>query len=925
MKLKKLARSLALIGIGAQFVGMAWAQGASEVQKVERVEITGSSIKRIASEGALPVQVISKEDIQRAGISSAEQLMESLAISGTGLDNMTSQVGIMSTAERGNNGAASANLRGLGAGSTLVLLNGRRTSVHGLKGGAVDLNSIPMAAVERVEILTDGASAIYGTDAIGGVINFILRRNYSGAEVRMFTDLPTEGGGSITTVSLLGGKGDLQKDRYNILVNLSFDDQDKLMPGQRNFVNGYQPARGIAPETVGTPFASQVVGTGSALQNFTLAGSGANNKNTANLLSLQGNCDSGPGMMQYRADLWTSNVGRTHGCTYDYNGAAVLIQPVQRQNLVSRAMFAINDETTAILEFVNSRTTSRKSFEPVQINNSTLAFRNSNGGKGAYYPVNGPYYQDLTGLVPGFDKTKGIAYAWRCVECGDRIIETESEASRLLIGLEGSLKGWDYKLGVSTAESEAKSQLAGGYMFFDKLAAAMASGKLNPWLKPGQTQTPEAMALLAGASATGTTLYGGKSKLSQVDGTITGDLFTLPAGPVGAAFGFDLRRETYNFNGSADLISNVFLAPGDGSIKPGKRDIKALFAELAIPIFKNLEATIAVRHDEYSDFGGTTNPKFALRYQPLKSLMFRSSYTEGFRAPSFNQLNSPTLESQTTSDRVDPVMCPANPGNPLYCTPKRYAVFAGGNPDLQPETAKMATFGVVFEPTDWITASADFWKVERVGRILALTDTQVLDNPSQFPGSFGRAPDGSLVAIRAGLINAAGDIAQGVDLALTLRGALAGGRVTGRIGGTYMDSYKTRTLESQPYVDMVGKFSSRDLYMRWKHNASLSYTRGPWSGTVSQTYSDGYEDDVSGRTMPSTFNPKVKAYLRHNLSTSYEGFKNTTITLGIKNLFNRDPSFSAHHPDNVAGAGWDARVGDPRGRALTAAISHKFF
>jgi iron complex outermembrane receptor protein len=190
VKLNQLARSLALVGLGAQALGMAWAQNTG-VQKVERVEITGSSIKRIASEGALPVQSISKEEIQRAGISSAEQLMESLAISGTGLDNMTSQVGIMSTAERGNNGAASANLRGLGAGATLVLLNGRRVTVHGLKGGAVDLNSIPMAAVERVEILTDGASAIYGTDAIGGVINFILRKNYSGAELRLFTDQPT--------------------------------------------------------------------------------------------------------------------------------------------------------------------------------------------------------------------------------------------------------------------------------------------------------------------------------------------------------------------------------------------------------------------------------------------------------------------------------------------------------------------------------------------------------------------------------------------------------------------------------------------------------------------------------------------------------------------------------------------------------------
>lgn len=924
MKLNQLARSLALVGIGAQALGMAWAQN-TPVQRVDRVEITGSSIKRIASEGALPVQSITKEEIRRAGISSAEQLMESLAISGTGLDNMASQVGIMSTAERGNNGVASANLRGLGAGSTLVLLNGRRVTVHGLKGGAVDLNSIPMAAVERVEILTDGASAIYGTDAIGGVINFILRKNYSGAEVNLFTDQPTEGGGAITTVSLLGGAGDLTRDRFNVLVNLAFDDQAKLMPGQRDFVNGYQPSRGIAPETIGTPFASQVVGVGSALQNFTLAGSGPNNKNTANLLSLQGKCNSVPGMEQYRADLWTSIVSRTHGCTYDYNGAAVLIQPVQRQNLVSRAMFAIDADTNLIAEFVGSRTTSRKEFEPMQINNSTSIWRNSNGGQGAYYPVGGPYYQDLTGLVPGFDKTKGIAYSWRCVDCGNRIIETVSDASRLLVGLEGSLRGWDYKLGLSRAESEASSKLGGGYFYTDKMAAALRSGKVNPWLLPGQSQTAEAMALLSGASADGVTLYGGKSKLTQIDGTLSGEVLQLPAGPVGAAVGFDLRRETYVFNGDGNLSNSIFNVPADGSIKPGQRDIKAVFAEVAVPIFKSLEATLALRHDKYSDFGGTTNPKLALRYQPLKSLMFRGSYNEGFRAPSFNQLNSPILLSQTSTDRVDPVLCPQNPGNPLYCTAKRYEVIAGGNPNLKPETAKMWTLGTVFEPTDWISASADFWKVERLGRILALTDTIIMNNPAQFPNSFLRNPDGTLAAIRSGLTNAAGDIAQGVDLAVTLRGSLADGRWTAKIGGTYMDSYKTRVLESQPYVEQVGKFSSRDLYMRWKHSASLSYSRGPWSGTLSQTYSSGYLDDTSGRTMPATFEPKVKAYLRHNISVSYTGFEDTTFTVGMKNIFNREPSFSAHHPDDVAGAGWDARVGDPRGRAITVSVNHKFF
>src|SRR4051812_42599382 len=179
VKVKKLAHVIALIGVASP----AFAQDPAPVPAaapapMQRVEITGSSIKRIAVEGALPIQLISREEIERAGITSAEQLVATLSANGTGADNMTSNQGgdFLSGIKSHNNGAAGASLRGLGSSNTLVLLNGRRVATHGLNGQSVDLNSIPLAAVQRVEVLKDGASAIYGTDAIGGVINFILRK-----------------------------------------------------------------------------------------------------------------------------------------------------------------------------------------------------------------------------------------------------------------------------------------------------------------------------------------------------------------------------------------------------------------------------------------------------------------------------------------------------------------------------------------------------------------------------------------------------------------------------------------------------------------------------------------------------------------------------------------------------------------------------
>ena len=179
MKLNRLMVQLAVLGLGAH-IGAAMAQ--NEGAKLERVEVTGSSIKRIKDEGALPLQVITRKDIERQGIVSAEQLIATLSVNGNGLDNLASNADVVAGQARGNNGASSANLRGQGAASTLILLNGRRVAAHGLNGGVVDLQQIPFAAVERVEILKDGASAIYGTDAIGGVINFILRKDFAGLE-----------------------------------------------------------------------------------------------------------------------------------------------------------------------------------------------------------------------------------------------------------------------------------------------------------------------------------------------------------------------------------------------------------------------------------------------------------------------------------------------------------------------------------------------------------------------------------------------------------------------------------------------------------------------------------------------------------------------------------------------------------------------
>ncbi len=924
MKLKTVVASLALLGMASHV--FAQSSIGAPTTAPQRVEITGSAIKRIQTEGALPLQTITRQDIERAGIVSAEQLLARITANGTGADNLSSNVGIqLGTTDRNNNGNSSANLRGLGSSSTLVLLNGRRIPAHGAKGNSVDLNWIPLAAVERVEILKDGASATYGTDAIGGVINFILRKDYQGLEATAFADVTEAGGGNIYRGSVLGGMGDLSTDGYHFMANLTFDRQQKLAGNERAFANGFQPERGLSPDTAGAPFASQTGLAGTAIgSSFTTPGTGTQTYNRANLLSFQGKCDSIPTMSQYQYQLWASP-GARYACAYDYGGAEVLIQPIERTNFVGRGELAVGRDHTAFFEAVASRSKATKQFEPYQITTTgSLA--------AAAYPAGGQFYQNLSAFIPSFNASLPIAYRWRCNDCGKRTIETTTDGYRMLAGLEGTLMGkWDYKTGLSTAQSKATSILGEGYMYQAPLIAALGGGLVNPWVGPGQTQNAAGAQLLANASASGQRLFGGKSTTTEFDGSISGEVMKLPAGPVAMAVGFDLRRETYEFSDGSRATQAIYQAPFDAEFPKVSRSIKAVFAEVAVPIVKGLEATLAARYDHYGDIGGTTNPKVSLKYTPIEQVLFRASYNTGFRAPSFFQLFTAQGDAPVPGNIADPVLCPLGPTAPgadLSVCAIRPNARSGGNPTLKPEESKQWTVGFVVSPLDWVTASVDLWEIKRTSLIYELSAQQVVANYQQFPDNFFRVNNSLTAAgayIRAGFVNADGDITRGTDLSLTANGRAMDGRWTAFLEGTYIDSHRSRIFSSQPYIETAGQWNSRDLFVRWKHQLGATYTRGNWSGTASQSFTNGYRDEKPVGTVPPGFDPDVRSYTVYNASLTYIGVKNLSMTVGVKNLFDKDPPFTAHNLDFAAGAGWDPRVADPRGRAYTLRVNYKFF
>ncbi|WP_206202348.1 TonB-dependent receptor domain-containing protein [Thermomonas aquatica] len=927
---------------------------ASKVKTLDQVTVTGSRIKRAEIEQSLPITSFTKDQIDAAGITSAEQLLMQLNIAGNGSDNLASNGGIVSEEQRGNNGVSGANLRGQGADATLVLLNGRRVATHGLKGRAVDLNAIPFAAIERVEVLRDGASAIYGTDAIGGVINFITKRDFQGAQVSAFVDYTEAGGGNIQRGSVLFGHGDLDKDGWNAFGTVSVKRNTILRGSDRDFSYTFQPDRGLSPDTRGTPFAtvfslgSTGVGASSMLKNGVLEAGNPTRLTAVNIFNLPGaaGCEAaGDDMGPYAYRIWNSPASK-YACAWDYPAAAVIQQPQDSVDFIGRATFRIGSGHEAYVELTASKVDVAKTFEPNQISSSTSTAATSLG-QSTWYPLNATtkatydaVYNALAGYFGAGQLNYGapIAYRWRCMACGPRQIETTTKSYRFVAGIGGLIGDWSYDAGLTRGSSKSESILGSGFHYTDALKAALGSGLINPFLAPGQEQSAAAMAALDAASARGVKLYGGESLVTSLDASISGDLgfFRLPGGNIAMAAGIDLRREEFHFDG--DQRSNkraVFNAPFDDANALGdvSRDIRAVYVEFQLPLFKHFDLNLAGRYDDYSGFGGTSNPKVSFKYQPFESLLFRGAYSTGFKVPNFNQLFNGISEVQYVGlDLADPATCPSGVANPNVagCEVIRPVELFGGNPGLSPEESRQKSFGLVYSPMSQFNIALDWWEIERVNTIRSAPRDVLIQYYGIFQDNWIRE-GGEVVAIDRRYINSGGSLMRGVELDANLNGEVAGGRWNINLNGSLINLFKTKALESLPYsTNLVGKYVRYyNLPIRWKHSLTFGYTRGNWSHNLSQLHRDGYYDELppsvaNGSYIPTGWKPRVDGYTTYDYSITWKGIPDLKLAFGIKNLTDKDPPFTAHQNDFAAGAAWEARIADPRGRAYTLLAEYSF-
>lgn len=914
--------------------------------------VTGSRIKQDPNDSALPLQIVTTQELQRNGISSPEQLLSFLTDNGNSADNLASNSDVVTSERRGNNGASFANLRGQGSAATLVLLNGRRVAAQGTTGAAVDVNQIPFMALERVEVLKDGASAIYGTDAVGGVINFITKKDYKGFGASAYTDVTGQGDSPIYRLSAIAGYGDLDDQGFNVMATVGYSWIAPLQASQRDFVNTFQHDRGLGVDTRGTPFATIVNFAGTMFPTSgslpLIPGTATRATGGINLLRLPNGpgCNVNKDQGNYDTDVW-GNPSYGLACSYDTGKNVYLQQKLNTLTYYGRAVKRFGRHELSV-EITGSDADSDKRFSQIQITPST----SSTGLNYAYRlvpGVNDATYNDLFNrMVAVFPQLAGnygksFSYRWRCIECDQREIATNTKTFRAALALEGPIADhWDYRAGLSYADSVSESTLGSGYYYNSGLAAALNSGYINPFLFPGQTQPAQGLALLQQASAAGVVLYGGKYSVKQGDASVSGSLFRLPGGIVKIAAGIDYRREEYHFNGDQrtdpNAIANlVYTAPFDnGNALDGvHRDIKAAYAELLIPVIKSLEISAAGRIDDYTGFGTTTNPKVSVKFRPWKPLMFRGSYNTAFRVPTFNQIFNPDFASvYTGSDYADPGKCPGGQVNAATgCNSLNNAVniINGGNLKLGPETAREFSAGVVFEPSRHFSASADWWSIHRENTIQVLPLQYLVSNYKLFTDRFIRDSAGNLVAIDQTYANAGATRTQGIDF--TVRGNVdaLGGTFAAGLDATYLLQKDEQVNSAAAPIDELGVYSlASDLGLRWKHNAYISYMKSDWSVTFTQIFRSGYKNQVLPGVAAGTFVPpdavvNVDDYIIYNLSASYTGIQGFKLTFGIKNLFDTDPPFAiSYDSNNGSGSSWEPRVADPRGRSFNLLAEFKF-
>ncbi|WIO74176.1 TonB-dependent receptor [Porticoccaceae bacterium LTM1] len=847
-------------------------------------KVTGSRLRQADLNGFAPVEILSGTELRMSGAESLSDLLKYIPVTS---GNSTS-----TAVSNGGDGTATVTLRGLPASNTLVLLNGQRIASNGFGGKSVDINTIPTAAIERIEILKDGASAIYGSDAIAGVVNIILHKQFDGLQLETYYGQSGHGdNGTITTNAVWGRQG--SKGSYMIALNHyeqdGFNSRDRELSRDADS----RPLGGIDKRSTATPSARITI-------------------DETTMIVKEGT--SGDSSSDFRE--------ATDEDLFDFLDYTSSLTPSQRTNLFINGEYEISERIIGSLSASYTHTKSKITFAPTPI---FTAFEDTPIMVAADNPYN------------PFDTEIGDVRR-RMLEVGERAKFNKNRAARISLGLRGHLEDWEWATTANWSRTSANEEFT-GLINADRLRQGLGSPDqcsedcvaINLFGPTGSLDQEQVGWIKTGSTSTGET------ELRNLTVDLNTWLWDLPAGEVGLAFGGEMRHESMNITPDQLATQNNLIGGHNFTSSSGTRNVFEAYMEWMVPLLsekpwvKDLDFSLALRHSHFSDFGNSTNPKASLRYQSNEDWTFRATYATGFRAPSLIELYKGASENQ--SRLSDPCSKPENvgvlPGCQQQTDPLRmqYLTQLGGNATLKPEDSNSYSLGTIWQPVELgsLSITLDYFHIQQSNVIDANAQFFVTSNATT--GEYGdrvfRDANGEIIRVISTMANLGEREVTGLDIGASWSLGLGEyGSIATNLSATHLMEYLSQSSPLSPAEDLAGTFEDdaadgQGTLPEWKTHLNIYWQHLHWEAAYSLNYVGSLTETIPG----SELRRSITSWVTHDVQMSYQTLQGKArLTLGIDNLFDRAPPFAAAaFNDN-----FDARNYDATGRFGYAKITLKF-
>jgi len=840
-------------------------QTSKKKSALEEVIVTGSRLPPSAAVAAQPVKTYTRDDVERSGQTTLGDYLNTLP---------EMSVSIGENGVQTFQGATTVQLHGLPIGSTLVLLNGRRLESSGRQGGQFfDLNNIPASAIERIDVLLAGSSAIYGSDAIAGVVNIILRSDFDGLEANFSggkADEINEG-----TASIAWGK-QTQRGDFSI-IGTYFD---------RGELEGFD--RALTATDDKTPFGGPdnqlpICNPGTV---FSLNGAplpGAPPGSAATTAAVSPTASGNP-----RQTGFQGTYGAINYC--NVGGYSSLIPPTRRGSIFASGHYSLSTALELFSELMFSHVE--------QLGYGSPPFAFAVPGYSQYtVSANNPYNP--------FGTTVGIGYLFTSVGRQPTLLPTQF--LRPVVGLRGSvLSDWQWEVSVADAQDKSTYTIENG---INPTALQSALNSTNPatalnLFVAGAPGSPQAVAAVLQNQVSH---Y--DSRTDTINGFLRGPLTQLPAGKLELVIGAEYDRDS--------------LSPSDsfGDELPGSnytRRRSAAFGEMRIPLWAGssgsqswqlVSLNLAGRYDRYSDFGSSTTPQVGVEVRPIQDFLFWGSYGQAFQAPTLISLYQPTQSFPSL------VTDPRN-GQPTGVT-----LTTGGNPLLKAETGRSFTGGVVYSRSTFpnLTLTGTYWNIRENQNIQNLPADTIVANPSLFAGRITRAPDGTLIAVNDTVLNFGIIDVSGIDYQFKYIQSTPMGEFAPTLNASQTLQYTGSLIPGAPPTNRLSQATDDGNWApKWKVSVGLGWSLGPWSATAMDRFVGTYTDYDSTRTIGDFW--LFDTSLRYEFRRASGWFREAHAELGAVNLFNRQPQYSNY---DFGGVGYDPAQADIRGRFMYLRVGVK--